>query len=137
MSFVCQFESHEARGKRCYINDRSTPKLVQSCKSRTRRKRRHVGGLHCAQVQLAHGSLFSNARIYMYIFWMGGQARAAFTLKEWMSFWEEYTVRTLEGCMSIDVRAPVVVVSHEQLGRDPVGTVRRLVDDLIEVGVDE
>jgi hypothetical protein len=75
--------------------------------------------------------------MYIYIFWMGGQARAAFTLMEWMSFWEEYTVRALEGCMSIDVRAPVVVVSHEQLGRDLVGTVRRLVDDLIQVGVNK
>jgi hypothetical protein len=38
--------------------------------------------------------------------------------------------------MSDRVRAPVVVVSHEQLGRDPAETVRRLLRDLVAVGVE-
>jgi len=45
---------------------------------------------------------------------------------QWMGLWEKYTVGAIRGCRGM----PLLLVSHQELGRNPVETMNRLIDEL-------
>ena len=45
---------------------------------------------------------------------------------QWMGLWEKYTVGAIRGCRGM----PLLLVSHQEMGRNPLETVNRLIDEL-------
>eukprot|EP00924_Labyrinthula_sp_SR-Ha-C_P003775 snap_masked-scaffold_3-processed-gene-4.7-mRNA-1 protein AED:1.00 eAED:1.00 QI:0/-1/0/0/-1/1/1/0/563 len=60
---------------------------------------------------------------------LGGNA---LNLREWGSVWEEYTFSSIASCINNEL--PLIFVSYFQFCTDPVGVLKKMVDDLKAIG---